>query len=166
MTITWLPEATDFVEDVGLDPEIVLAVVQNPLRTERDPRSNLVGYEIKRLRRGDIEAVVGYLDPANPAIMFVRLLDSRGGRPTGKSTKGGTGRAGDGPSNVTDLVKRAQEMGYTTEYSTHIKLMWKGSFAMAVPRTPSDYRSLTNVWHQLVRDHKTRMEESNGEAGS
>ena len=156
--IDWLAEATDFVEDVGLDAKMVESVVENPQRVEMDPRTSVVGYDVKRLKRGDIEVVVGYSDPENPMILFVRLLGPAEGWSGGRGAKGGTGGAGKGPSTVTDMVKRAQALGYTVEYSTHIKLMWDGKFAMAIPRTPSDYRSLVNSWHQLLRDHKTRTE--------
>lgn len=156
--IGWLPEARDFVEDVGLDVEMIEAAVESPQRVELDPRTSAVGYDVKRLRRGDVEVVVGHSDPDNPMILFVRLLGPAQGQSGGRGSRSGGGGATKNPSTVTDLVKRAQGLGYTVEYSTHIKLMWNGKYAVALPRTPSDYRSLINSWHEVLRDHKTRTE--------
>jgi hypothetical protein len=160
-TLTWHQDAEDFVDDTGMDRAIIEAAARFPTSTSPDPRSATEGYPIKRLRRGDIEVVVGYREPKEPMILFVRLETPGEGRSMRSASAGG-GHGSSIPPTMTEMHRRIQALGYHLSSTTrHTKVLTRdGAPITTLPRTPSDNRSLANAWMQFQRAHQARLAEA------
>ena len=122
MKYQWNDEAKNFVEIYGVDTRLIVDTVRAPQAVSLDPRSAEVGYDIKRLRRGDVEVVVGYREPEYPTILYVRLAtpdDTQGPKRSHGGAKGSSL-----PPTVTELHRRITTQGYSLEYgAAHIKVI-------------------------------------------
>lgn len=154
MKYQWNDEAKNFVELYGVDTRLIVDAVRAPQSISIDPRTPEVGYDIKRLRRGDVEVVVGYRDPERPMILYVRLAtpdDDQGP----KRSPGGT-RGSSLPPTIAELHRRIVMAGYSLEHSAaHVKVIDReGNLLMPLPKTPSDRRAIANCWHDFLRNDR------------
>lgn len=150
----WLEKAIDFAEFARLDYDLVEAAAMHPDVVQPDPYSRVVGYPVRRHRRGDLEAVIGYRDPDDPTIIFVRLImpgDPRRGSIRGAGSQSGSSL----PSTLRDLRGRIVRAGYRLDPGTkHDKVRADdGTVLLTIPGTPSDHRSIPNAYRKfLARD--------------
>lgn len=153
MALHWHQDAEDFIERYRLDRQFVEDVVRSPQATEVDPRTQKVGYQVLRLRRGDIEVVVGYREPREPMVLFVRLLSGDNESP--RHSVGGT-KGSSIPPTLPELRRRITMYGYTiTHDARHSKVLsTEGHLIAVLPKTPSDHRSLANSWRAFMRGHE------------
>ena len=162
MKYQWNDEARNFVELYNVDRRLIVDAVRAPQMISTDPRSAEVGYPIKRLRRGDVEVVVGYREPEYPTILYVRLAtpdDDQGPKRSPGGTKGSSL-----PPTLTELHRRITMAGYSLEHSgMHVKVLSQGgNLLMTLPKTPSDKRSLANAWHEFLRVDRAAKETQKG----
>lgn len=165
MKYQWNDEAKNFVELYNVDTRLIVDAVRAPQMISIDPRTAEVGYDIKRLRRGDVEVVVGYRDPEYPMILYVRLAtpdDDQGAR---RSPGGISGSSV--PPTMGELHRRITMAGYRIDHSAaHPRVMTKdGDFLMSIAKTPSDKRSLANTWRDFLKnDRAAKAREAEGHA--
>lgn len=149
--LTWLPRTRDYVELWGIDPALIEDAVADPFRMQLEPATAHRHYDLKRFRRGDLEVCVGYADPENPVITWVRIHLPHSGR--GGSRSGGAVGGKTAPTTVGDLEARIRAAGYAIVLGgkhRHV-LRGDGSLLVTLGCTPSDARSLTNAWKQFER---------------
>lgn len=159
---SWSDDAHDFMLIYGLDKELVLDVVRNPDREEMDPHSADVGYPIKKMRRGDIVVVVGYRDPDEPMILYVRLVNPDEPQYQKRSPRGASGSSL--PPTRAELIRRIQFQGYQIDDSgRHTKVFNRaGKLMVTISKTPGSARSIADSWHQFQR----AVREESSEQGS
>jgi len=148
----WNDEAKNFVELYGVDTRLIVDAVRAPQSVSIDPRTNEVGYPIKRLRRGDVEVVVGYREPEWPTILYVRLATPDDDQGPKRSPGGVSGSSV--PPTMGELHRRITMAGYQVQTggAAHPKVVSQtGDVLMSIPNTPSDKRSLANTWRDFVR---------------
>lgn len=148
----WHQPAVDFCEEYGIPMEIVEAAAEHPTSSSTDPMSVEKGYTVLDRRRGDLTAVVGLLNPSQPSILYVRLHLPLSVKGQGSTTPGGAG--GEGRPRTLRGVKAAiVRDGYSiVSGGAHDKVVdSQGSFLVSLPRTPSDHRTLANVWATYLR---------------
>ena len=158
MNLEWNQEPLDFVDSYGLDVQLVEDAVRAPTAVDVDPRSAKVGHPIRRLRRGDIEVIVGYRTEDTPCVLYVRLLSvssSSSGHGSRQPSGAGAGSGTSSPPTVHELHRRITALGYyIANDSRHAKVYTQaGNLVQTMPRTPSDHRSLANAWAEFKRVH-------------
>ena len=74
-TWRWDLDAVSYADTFRVPYADVETVAAHPGISELDPRATAEhGYEVRRHRRGDLLAVVGYRDPERPVILGVRVM--------------------------------------------------------------------------------------------
>jgi hypothetical protein len=154
MTWRWFPEALAFIDEWGIPDEVVEAAADNPMHVTMNAMARSKGYPVEDRRRGDITAVVG-LRETEPSILYVRChlpLDSFSGTSV---PGGGTSSL---PRSMRGLRSMIVQAGYTIELGgAHDRVLDPdGNFALALPRTPSDKRTIPNAWRTFVRARDRR----------
>lgn len=166
MKYQWHDDAKNFVQLYAVDTRLIVDAVRAPQMISLDPRTAEVGYDIKRLRRGDVEVVVGYRDPEYPMILYVRLATPDDDQGPKRSAGGASGTTV--PPTMGELHRRITMAGYSIDHSSaHPKVVARnGDTLMSLPKTPSDRRSLANTWREFIRNDraaKTREAEGNAQ---
>jgi len=149
--IYWKPEARDYANTYGLAIEDVEAIVRKKPHPKVDDRSAEVGHRIMRYRAGDVIVVVGLREPDKPMVMSV-WVDHHSKAHSGSKNPSGSGKSG--PTTIKELTKRIIASGYRIEMGgAHSRVLDKetGEFLMALPITPSDHRTVPNVWATFLR---------------
>lgn len=163
--LTWHPAVLDFVNDIGLDQELVLDVLRKPERVGDDVTR--LGMAAKTFQRGDLFVAVGVdgYERGRPAsIIHVKLLSDRADRH--RSSGGGATGTSSGPATPRALRQAVVALGFRIEAGTrHDKVIdpKTGLVVTTIPSTPSDGRSIPNTWaavRRWQRNHPT----SNGGA--
>jgi hypothetical protein len=162
----WLPKALDWADMWCVDQEMVEAAADHPTQITDDPTAVAAGYPIKRHRRGDLEVCVGYKNPEEPTIIYVRMhlpLDGSSGSPTGGgAVKKAAAKAPNGLRQFKDWVHDA---GYRTKLQnghTHV-LRPDGSLLMTTSSTPGDKMTVTAAWQKFLRQSAADLVAKNDE---
>lgn len=153
--LDWNPAAQRCAEDFGLAREDVEAIVARPTLTALDPSSTVRDWRTERRTSGDITVVVTYPPGRAPLIWGVYLnlpLDPvRGSAAAGGSS--GTGPGSQIPRTLQALRKRIVAGGLRIIAGGHHDRVETpdGQFVASLPRTPSDQRTVPNVWATIRR---------------
>lgn len=151
--IVFLERAQEFLDWYHFPVELVLDVVRNPQRLERDQSSAQLGYTVARMVRGDIVVCVGLKDPDRPAVIYIHLtFPEENERQTRAGGPGGGDGKGKGPTSVRGLRSWLISGGCKLETggSGHHKVYYNGQMIGSVPSTPSDNaRSIKNAYSHL-----------------
>lgn len=147
----WHPPAVDYADQFGLDPRDVAAIIAHPASTAPDPSAVTRDWPTQRYTRGDITVVVAYPPDRRPLIWGIYLalpLEPR------RSPNGaGTGAGSRIPSTLRGLRQRVVQAGLVIRPGgRHDRVETPdGRLVVTLPLTPSDRRSIPNVWTQLRR---------------
>lgn len=148
--LTWLPRAEGFVELNHMDRNLVLAAAKFPQQVVPDPLNNPERWYAERRRRGDITAIVAYPPGQRPVIWgaYQHLPDD-----LPRHSNGGTGGGSTTPTTMRALRRRIVEQGLVIRPGGHHDRVETpdGHLVSALPRTPSDHRTIPNVCAQLRR---------------
>ena len=149
----WYPDALSFIESYGVDPAIIEAAALHPWTVTDDPKGAEVGYPVKRLRRGDVEVVVGYRDEDEPAILYVRLHTPDDPTSGGRGSIKPQGRGSKIPTTLRGLKAEILQAGYSIELGGRHDLVRRpdGSVCMTLPITPSSPTSIPNAYQNFLR---------------
>ncbi len=156
--VTYAPDSLEHAATFGLSPDNVAAVVSNPQLVTIDPSSAGRDYVVERRRAGDVIVVVSLRDYEHDGtvhVMGVYVVDRDHANGTGakKAAAGATGT--DIPPTMRELRRRIVRRGYTIEGGNsrgHDRVVDKdGRFVMTMPGSPSDVRTIPNVWREFTR---------------
>lgn len=149
----WHPPAVEFVDAYGIPRDVVESAAVNPSSTTLDPHGAEVGYRVERRRRGDVIVVVGFANPDRPAILYVALNLEDLHRVQGTHRSPGGASGSDIPTSMLQLRRRILSQGFAiTRGGSHDRVTTRdGEFLVSLPLTPSDHRSIPNVWRTFTR---------------
>lgn len=146
--LDWHEPARESASLFGLSEDDVEAIVRNPINVVTDPSTVVREWHTERRQRGDVTVVVTYPEDHDPLIWGVYLnLDL----PVGKQHAGGGGGASVAPRTLSNLRKRIVTAGLTITSGGRHDLVHdsEGNLVATLPRTPSDHRTVPNVWVQI-----------------
>lgn len=153
----WHPPAVAFAEEWGIPTEVVESAAANPTRTTLNEDSGKDGYVIEDRRRGDVTVVVG-LRQEPPSILYVKVHTDQDFGPH----RGGNAGGSAAPKTMRGVRARILADGYKISLGGgHEKVVTTdGGFLCALPISPSDHRTVQNVWstYRRARD-KHRLPE-------
>lgn len=152
--LDWQPAARDVAEQFGLDEASVEAVVRQPDRITVDPSSVTREWDVLRYTRGDVSVVVGFPHDMPPRIWGVYLRLPMEGTGVKMGTQGaGSNSGSDVPTTMRALRRRIVGAGLKIRAGgSHDRVETEdGQFVAALPITPSDHRSIPNVWASIRR---------------
>lgn len=158
--IHWQDSAKEYAEMFGISKEDAETIVRTSERYEKDPHSNDLGHLVMRYYAGDVCIVVGHREVKEPIIMHVRM---RLPMNDSKQQKRDSGSGSTLPRNMRELKKRILDLGYKiAPGGKHDKVIdpKNGTVVCTVPTTPSEYRSVANVWLEFRRYHTTKRVEN------
>jgi hypothetical protein len=166
--LSWHPAVVDFVEDIGLDRQLVLDAVREPERVGDDVTR--LGMAAKTFQRGDLFVAVGvdgYAEGRDAVIIHVKLLSDRADKHRGGTGGGGSTGTSSGPTTPRALRQAAVALGFKIEPGTrHDRIVdpISGSTVTTVPNTPSDGRSIPNTWAAVKRFQRNHPTSNGGAA--
>jgi hypothetical protein len=146
----WHEPARESAELFGLSIEDVESIARNPATVKIDPSTVVREWKTERRTLGDITVVVTYPDRSNPLIWGVYLnLDL----PSGKTYAGGGGGQTVAPRTLSQLRQRVVNAGLRIRAGSKHDLVidTEGNVVAVLPRTPSDHRTVPNVWASIRR---------------
>lgn len=152
--LDWQPAALDVAEQFGLDVDAVEAIVRHPDRVAIDPSSATRDWEVLRYSRGDVSVVVGFPHDMPPRIWGVYLRLPMEGTGEKQGTQGAGSTSGSQvPKTMRALRRRIVEAGLKIHPGgSHDRVETEdGQFIAALPITPSDHRTIPNVWTAIRR---------------
>lgn len=150
--ITWDDDALYWASLWGLTTQVVESCIRNPQQRALDPRTKELGHPVLRHRRGDVVVVAGYREPHCPHVLYVTTLTGADLHGQGSRAPGGSGSSL--PKSIYALHRKIKELGYTLTRDSHPKVVTAdGRVIFSVPGTPSDYRTVPNVWRNFCRIH-------------
>lgn len=160
-----IPTASEFAERLGFDQEDIAGALAEPEVRWTTHRGNA-----DVLTRGDLGLLVGHADECVLAVFPAFEAEARYGSATswGTSLKAKSSNRHVFPSTPKELVDLAIAAGLTCELTG--KNHWsisRGTKAVTIAGTPSDYRSMKNATMQVKNvlgvDLRTKAGQSHGE---
>lgn len=150
----WDSLAVEYADMFGIPYEIVESAAAHPTYSVMDPHSAEVGWEIRRNRRGDVVAIVGYRDPAHPVILHCHIITPQTPRRSSLAgVSGGGGSGTDRPKSWRAIRQEIVRRGYQIRPGgKHDRVETpEGRFLMSLPTSAGDQRTLVNVWAEFRR---------------
>lgn len=147
----WDEAALEYADMFGVPYEIVEAAAAHPTTSTLDPHSADAGWEIRRHRRGDVVAIVGYRDPARPVILHCRVITP--GEPyRGHRSNAGSGGGSNDPKSWRQFRMQVIREGFRiVPGGKHDRIEApNGDFITSIPLSASDIRAVPNKWHEYV----------------
>lgn len=154
--LVWYEKAVDAADLMGLDIAEVETIVRNPQHVELDPTSAVREWHTERRRSGDVRVVVTYPPERKPMIwgVYVTSPDLQGSadRQRKGSVSGATGQS-NVPTTLREMKRRLITAGLKIESGrTGDRVLdSNGNFVFLLHKTPSEFRSLANMWAQVRR---------------
>lgn len=149
-SISWHADAEVYASTFGLDKKDVESIMLNRSNPKIDSRSHEVGHLIVRYTAGDVTVVVGHREKEHPVIMsvWVETGQQRSGSQKPHGVKGSSL-----PTSMKQLQKRILADGFKIRLGgSHLRVEDEdGHLLLSLPATPSDYRSIPNVWKAYQR---------------
>ena len=145
VNLDWHEPALESAELFGLTKEDVEAIVRNPISVMADPSAAVREWKTERRTSADITVVVTYPEGQNPLIWGVYLnLDM----PVGKQHAKGGGGQSVAPRTLSNLRQRIVSAGLRIRPGSKHDLVVDDfdNVVAVLPRTPSDHRTVPNVW--------------------
>lgn len=153
--LDWQPAALDVAYQFGLNEDAIEAIVRKPETVTVDPSNATRAWTVLRYRRGDVSVVVGFPEDMPPRIWGVYLTLPMEGTGEKRGTQGANGGGGGSevPKTMRGLRRRIVESGLVIRPGgSHDRVETEdGQFVAALPITPSDHRTIPNLWTTLRR---------------
>jgi hypothetical protein len=149
-SISWHADAEVYASTFGLDKKDVESIMLARSNPKIDSRSHEVGHLIVRYSAGDVTVVVGHREKEHPVIMsvWVETGQQRSGSQKPHGVKGSSL-----PTSMKEIQKRIMADGFKIKHGgAHLRVEDEnGVLLCSLPSTPSDHRSIPNVWKTYQR---------------
>jgi hypothetical protein len=147
----WNEPAADYAESLGLTRHDVEMVACRPRLRAPDPSTPFREWKTERRSVGDLTVIVT-LPPGRPPLIwgvYLNLPLDKKSQPRGAGQQCGS----QAPASLQALRKRIIAGGLRiVAGGRHDRVETReGTFVAALPKTPSDHRTVPNVWQTIQR---------------
>lgn len=158
--LEWSEGVLQAMEEHNLSMADVASIVRNPTSIEMDPSNPARDWHTERRRRGDVIVVVTFPPGSRPRVWGVYVMSRMHAGTARHRKSAGSGAGTTAPTSVREIKRRLATAGFQVQPGTgggpERILDPDGKFFWSLHTTPSEFRSLANVWSLLRRKALTR----------